>query len=464
MPAQRRCLGAAYVPAALRRGLVTVYDGAVLHAGLGNAAERDRALLNVNFAAPAGYEGLRSPLGLVLNVGAFCGPSRRACDFSGVLQGPAAARFDRASRASQQEAPRLKLRAGRGRRAHVKTQGMDIKILLASVAVKFWIAQVIKKELEGGREDYHLVGHLQDSRRLQPMRLLQRLHLVARDLLCTLDPQLVLKKILSKMSPALLLVSCMGVERFLSLFRTSPAWRMRISVLLEQWPVPDDVGPARLYGGAMDHPLVEDAVLGSIFEAAGQTSGRRFAVKVTHRQALEEARRAASEAFCEVPLNEIRFAELMRGSRHVVEVEEWVESGDYVCVVSALAGGGDLFEALVARGRGYEEAHVKSLVQQDAPRILQDVPCILVRSATRYGSGPAAAAVPGSPMHGGRPVQADGPGEPPRRRRASAAAAEPRLGTLRPSARARHQKRSPARRNRRSCAEDRRPPWAAALA
>merc|ERR1711879_221642 len=56
----RRCLGTAYVPQSLNAGLVTVYDGALLHAGLANVAEVDRAVLDVNFAAPAGYEVFRN--------------------------------------------------------------------------------------------------------------------------------------------------------------------------------------------------------------------------------------------------------------------------------------------------------------------------------------------------------------------------------------------------------------------
>lgn len=56
----RRCIGSAYVPRALPSGLVTVYDGALLHAGLENTASIDRVVLNVNFAAPPGYEEARN--------------------------------------------------------------------------------------------------------------------------------------------------------------------------------------------------------------------------------------------------------------------------------------------------------------------------------------------------------------------------------------------------------------------
>jgi len=52
---KRRCLGAAYVPQRLPAGLVTIYDGAVLHAGLANTAQTDRLVFNVNIASPPGY-------------------------------------------------------------------------------------------------------------------------------------------------------------------------------------------------------------------------------------------------------------------------------------------------------------------------------------------------------------------------------------------------------------------------
>eukprot|EP00747_Dinoflagellata_sp_TGD_P021540 gnl/TRDRNA2_/TRDRNA2_128557_c0_seq1.p1 gnl/TRDRNA2_/TRDRNA2_128557_c0~~gnl/TRDRNA2_/TRDRNA2_128557_c0_seq1.p1 ORF type:complete len:477 (+),score=86.03 gnl/TRDRNA2_/TRDRNA2_128557_c0_seq1:55-1485(+) len=52
-----RCpFGSEYIPQRLPAGTVTIYDGAVLHAGLANTAAIDRPVLNVNFAAPAGYE------------------------------------------------------------------------------------------------------------------------------------------------------------------------------------------------------------------------------------------------------------------------------------------------------------------------------------------------------------------------------------------------------------------------
>jgi ectoine hydroxylase-related dioxygenase (phytanoyl-CoA dioxygenase family) len=57
---ERRCLGSAYVPHRLSAGLVTIYDGALLHAGLANTANIDRVVLNVNFASPPGYEHVRN--------------------------------------------------------------------------------------------------------------------------------------------------------------------------------------------------------------------------------------------------------------------------------------------------------------------------------------------------------------------------------------------------------------------
>lgn len=58
--AERRCLGAVYLPKSLPAGTVTLYDGALLHAGLANVASRDRLVFNVNYAAPPGYEVVRN--------------------------------------------------------------------------------------------------------------------------------------------------------------------------------------------------------------------------------------------------------------------------------------------------------------------------------------------------------------------------------------------------------------------
>merc|ERR1712176_232294 len=57
---RRKCAGAAYVPKSLPARMVTIYDGALLHAGLANTARIDRVVLNVNFAAPPGYEEVRN--------------------------------------------------------------------------------------------------------------------------------------------------------------------------------------------------------------------------------------------------------------------------------------------------------------------------------------------------------------------------------------------------------------------
>jgi len=54
------CVGVTYVPKGLAPGTLTIYDGAVLHAGLANSASTDRRVLNINFAAPPGYEVIRN--------------------------------------------------------------------------------------------------------------------------------------------------------------------------------------------------------------------------------------------------------------------------------------------------------------------------------------------------------------------------------------------------------------------
>jgi len=111
---------------------------------------------------------------------------------------------------------------------------------------------------------------------------------------------------------------------------------------------------------------LQSALFGGVYEAKGLTSNRDFAIKVLHKSELTKAQESSSIEFCEVPLSEIRFAELMRGHPHVMEPEEHFEDAYCFYVVFELARGGDLLEALKHKPHGFDEAHAQYLIKQAA--------------------------------------------------------------------------------------------------
>jgi len=128
------------------------------------------------------------------------------------------------------------------------------------------------------------------------------------------------------------------------------------------------VGP-NISGAREEYRLerrLQSGLFGGVYEAKGLTSGREFAVKVLHRSELHKAQRASSLEFCEVPLSEVRFADLMRGQDHVMQVEENFEDQYCHYIVFELARGGDLLEALKLRPRGFEEHEAQFLIGQAA--------------------------------------------------------------------------------------------------
>merc|ERR1719163_1356177 len=89
-------------------------------------------------------------------------------------------------------------------------------------------------------------------------------------------------------------------------------------------PAPKIVGP-NITGKREEYRLerrLQSGLFGGVYEAKGLSSGRSYAVKVLHRSELHKAQRASSIEFCEVPLSEVRFAEIMRGHQHVMQVED----------------------------------------------------------------------------------------------------------------------------------------------
>lgn len=132
--------------------------------------------------------------------------------------------------------------------------------------------------------------------------------------------------------------------------------------------MPKVVGP-NVQGNREEYQLVrrlQSALFGGVYEAKGLTSNRDFAIKVLHKSELTKAQESSSIEFCEVPLSEIRFAELMRGHEHVMEAEEHFEDAYCFYVVFELARGGDLLEALKQKPHGFDEAHAQFLIKQAA--------------------------------------------------------------------------------------------------
>mmetsp|Transcript_103177 Transcript_103177/g.181866 ORF Transcript_103177/g.181866 Transcript_103177/m.181866 type:complete len:749 (-) Transcript_103177:96-2342(-) len=132
--------------------------------------------------------------------------------------------------------------------------------------------------------------------------------------------------------------------------------------------MPKVVGP-NVQGNREEYQLVrrlQSALFGGVYEAKGLTSNRDFAIKVLHKSELTKAQESSSIEFCEVPLSEIRFADLMRGHEHVMEPEEHFEDAYCFYVVFELARGGDLLEALKQKPHGFDEAHAQFLIKQAA--------------------------------------------------------------------------------------------------
>lgn len=131
---------------------------------------------------------------------------------------------------------------------------------------------------------------------------------------------------------------------------------------------PKVVGP-NIMGKREEYQLVrrlQSALFGGVYEANGLSSGKEFAIKVLHKSELSKAREVSCIEFCEIPLSEIRFSELMQGDEHVMEVEEYFEDAYCFYVVFELARGGDLLEALKHKPHGFDEKEAQYYIKQAA--------------------------------------------------------------------------------------------------
>lgn len=120
---------------------------------------------------------------------------------------------------------------------------------------------------------------------------------------------------------------------------------------------------AELEGGKEVYRLerhLQKAIFGDVYEVRALTSGRRLAVKVTE---LEKMRlQATHQALCESPLCEVRFVEMMKGLDNVLQLEDTFGDDDRHYVITDLASGGDLMEALQIHRDGFQEDQAKLLI------------------------------------------------------------------------------------------------------
>lgn len=111
---------------------------------------------------------------------------------------------------------------------------------------------------------------------------------------------------------------------------------------------------------------LQRAIFGDVWQVLGLASGQKFALKVVEADLVDQLRNATTAQVCEVPLCEVQFDHIVRGLDHVVQMEE--HFGDLHChfIVSELATGGDLLEALKQRPGGLYERQAQALIRQAA--------------------------------------------------------------------------------------------------
>jgi len=110
---------------------------------------------------------------------------------------------------------------------------------------------------------------------------------------------------------------------------------------------------------------LQKAIFGDVFEATGMTSDRSFAVKSLDLDLVRRFERLQQQdhQFCESPLSEVKFAKTMSGLEHVVQMEDEFSDQHRHYIVSELAKGGDLLEALRLRPGGFPEHQAQILVR-----------------------------------------------------------------------------------------------------
>jgi serine/threonine protein kinase len=111
------------------------------------------------------------------------------------------------------------------------------------------------------------------------------------------------------------------------------------------------------------------AIFGHIYVAVGLSSGRTFAFKVLDQetvQGFESPDEIEDDRFCASPLCEVKYESLMEGLDHVMQVLDQFSDHTFHYVVTDLAAGGDLLEALRLRPNGFEEQLAQLLIRQAA--------------------------------------------------------------------------------------------------
>jgi len=110
---------------------------------------------------------------------------------------------------------------------------------------------------------------------------------------------------------------------------------------------------------------LQKAIFGDVFSAAGLSSGRSFAIKVLDRDMVQRFSdlQLDDDQFCESPLCEVRYAEMMRGLDNVVQLEDHFSDVSSHFIVSNLAEGGDLLDALRLRPGGFEEQQARAAIR-----------------------------------------------------------------------------------------------------
>lgn len=124
------------------------------------------------------------------------------------------------------------------------------------------------------------------------------------------------------------------------------------------------VGP-NLWGKREEYQVIQkqkDTPFGAVYEAKGRSSGKDFSIKVMRKAELAEALGAHAS---HVPPSDIRFAEIVKGSKHVMQVEDHFEDGNCFYVVFELTRNGNLLQLLKQKEpQGFDELQARSLVMQ----------------------------------------------------------------------------------------------------
>lgn len=110
---------------------------------------------------------------------------------------------------------------------------------------------------------------------------------------------------------------------------------------------------------------LQKAIYGDVYEAVGQATGRRYALKALDKDLVagfQRLKQQQDHQFCESPMGEIQFKEMMRGLDHVMQLEDNFSDDSYHYVISQLASGGDLLDALRLRPSGFPEEQARRLV------------------------------------------------------------------------------------------------------